>query len=268
MEPGPPTNERDEEFWRDFLTHGDSLEAAARRVFKRIPSSPRCRLCAAPFRGPGAPLMRVMGKRQSDSNPNMCRSCFAFLEKHHGGAEVDGSYLFADIRGSTTLAEGMSPAEFHALLERFYVTASRVIFDNDGAIDKFVGDEVVAFFFPLIAGERHTARAVECAMQLLRETGHRDPEGPWAPIGAGVHSGRAWFGAVGDGSHTQLTAVGDAVNVAARLASQALAGEVIVSVDAAVAAGLDPGLPQRSLELKGREEPAAVVSLRVEPARA
>jgi adenylate cyclase len=78
-----------------------------------------------------------------------------------------------------------------------------------------------------------------------------------------VHTGRVWMGAIGEGSHVELTAVGDAVNVTARLASAATAGEILVSVEAALAAGLDPALERRSLELKGKQLPTDVVSLRV-----
>lgn len=222
-------------------------------------------MCAAPFAGPGAAIMRLVGKRQSASNPNWCNSCIDLMSKHHGGAEVDGAMLFADIRGSTSLAERMSPGEYHALLNRFYSTATAVVFDHDGYVDKFVGDELVALFFPLLSGERYTTRAIEAAQALLRATGHADPDGPWAPIGAGVHAGRAWFGVVGEGSHVELTAVGDAVNITARLASAAGPGEVIVSTDAAAAAGLDPALARRTLELKGKELSTEVVSLRVDP---
>jgi adenylate cyclase len=126
-----------------------------------------------------------------------------------------------------------------------------------------VGDELVALFFPLLSGERHVAAAIDAATALLQATGHADADGPWAPVGAGVHTGRAWFGAVGEGTHVELTAVGDAVNVAARLASNASTGEVLVSDDAAREGGLDPSLERRSLLLKGRAQSTEVVSLRV-----
>jgi adenylate cyclase len=172
--------------------------------------------------------------------------------------------LFADIRGSTGLAEKMTPTEFRSLLDRFYTTASRVVFTNDGMVDKFSGDELVAIFPPMLSAEKHTERAVATAQDLLRATGHADPGGPWVPIGAGVHTGRAWFGAVGEGAHVEITIVGDPINVTARLAARAEAGEILVSAEAADKAGLDPSLPRRTLELKGREEPIEVVSLRVD----
>ena len=205
----------------------------------------------------------MIGKRASDTNPNVCNSCFTFIAAHHGGAEIEVSMLFADIRGSTTLAEGMSSSEFHGLLDRFYATAAQVVFDHDGGVDKFVGDEMVAMFLPLMTGERHAAQAVEAALALLRATGHEDPDGPWAPIGAGVHTGLAWVGAIGQGSSTELTAIGDNVNIAARLASTAKRGEVLVSVASASAAGLDAALPHQSLELKGKQLVTEVVSLTV-----
>jgi len=258
-----PATDKDEQFWRDFLSHPDSFMSIGRRFFSRLPADPRCRLCAAPFASGGGVAMRLIGKRQSSANPNYCTSCEKVLIKHHGGAEVDGSMLFADIRGSTALAEKMTPTEFRSVLDRFYSTASRVVFAHDGMVDKYVGDELVAVFPPMYSAERHAERAVEAAKALLRATGHADPEGPWVPIGAGVHTGRAWFGAMGEGTHVELTIVGDRINVTARLASLAQAGEILVSVEAAEKAGLDPSLPRQTLELKGRQEPIEVVSLRV-----
>jgi adenylate cyclase len=257
-------SDKNEEFWRKFLSQPDTLMRTGRRFFSRLPADPRCRLCAAPFGGGGGVAMRLIGKRQATTNPNYCNSCEKVLLKHHGGAEVEGSMLFADIRGSTGLAEKMTPTEFRTLLDRFYTTASRVVFANDGMVDKFIGDELVAIFPPMLSAEKHTERAVATAQDLLRATGHADPGGPWVPIGAGVHTGRAWFGAVGEGAHVEITIVGDPINVTARLAARAEAGEILVSAEAADKAGLDPSLPRQSLQLKGREEPIEVVSLRVD----
>ncbi len=254
-----------EAFWRDYLTRGDGMERRVRRVFRLIPQSPRCKLCAAPFGGLGAPVMRAFGKFPATKNPAMCNSCFAYMERHHGGAEIDASFLFADIRGSTSLAERMSAGEFHGLLDRFYVTAAQVVYDHDGGVDKYVGDEIVAFFFPVMSGERHAEQAVKAATAILRATGHEDRGGPWLPVGAGVGSGMAWVGAIGDAQHTDVTAVGDNVNITARLAGAAGTGEVLVTVEAAAAAGLEPSLPVEQLDLKGKQAPTRVVRLSVRP---
>jgi adenylate cyclase len=262
----PPPSDRDE-FWRYFLLHGDDRERRSRFIFRHIPSNPRCRLCAAPFGGLGRPIMRLMGKRPAEGNPNLCSTCFTFVSDNHGGAEIEMSLLFADIRGSTELAETMPAREYRELLDRFYNVAAEAIFAHDGFLDKFVGDEVMASFAPLLAGERHAQRAVEAAEALMRATGHGDAGGPWVTLGAGVTTGIAWMGAVGEGLHASITSVGDPVNVAARLAEVAAPGEVLVASAAAAAAGMDPALPHRQLELKGKHEITEVVSVQIGPGR-
>jgi adenylate cyclase len=253
----------DDAFWHRYLTVGDPRELALRRFFAHLPSSPRCKACAAPFGSFGGPVMRLIGKGQSNINPRLCNACFNYMRGHRGGAEITCSLMFADVRGSTSLAEGMSATEFRSLMNRFYRVATRAVFDNDGSVDKFVGDEVMAMFFPLASGEEHPAKAVAAARQLLEATGHADPGGPWLPMGAGVHTGRAWVGALGDEVHVELTAVGDAVNVTARLASVAAAGEILVSADTARAAGIDAGATRRTVELKGKAEPVEVVPITI-----
>ena len=257
------SGEHDEAFWREFLTRGDPRERRARNVLRLLPHGPRCQLCAAPFGGLGAPLMRAIGKQQALKNPTVCNACFSFMEAHHGGAEIEASFLFADIRGSTTMAERLPPTAFRAVIDRFYAAATQAVFANGGGVDKFIGDEITAMFFPLISGPRHAAHAVGAATSILEATGHGDAGGPWVPVGAGVTSGMAWIGAVGDESRTELTALGDVVNVAARLAGAARAGEVLVTAEAATAAGLATNLPTRDLELKGKAIPTRVVSLTV-----
>jgi adenylate cyclase len=256
----PPPDDG-EDYWREFLTRGDASETKFRRVFRMLPHGPRCKLCAAPFAGAGAPLMRLINKRPALKNPAVCNTCMDNMEKHRGGAEVDGSYLFADIRGSTALAERLTPVEFRALIDRFYATASEAVFAHDGGVDKFVGDEIVAFFFPLLSGPRHAEQAVATALAILRATGHADRGGPWVPVGVGVSTGPAWVGVVGDEKRLDITALGDLVNVAARLGGAARAGEVLVTAEAAQAADLGPGLERRSLELKGKSTATEVISL-------
>src|ERR671929_241661 len=98
--------------WKAILDGSDMRYHRYRSILRRIPGQPRCRVCAAPFAGPGVPLMRVIGRTRWPRNPHYCRACEALLDKHRGGAEVEMSFLFADIRGSTTIAEHMAPAEF------------------------------------------------------------------------------------------------------------------------------------------------------------
>jgi adenylate cyclase len=236
--------------------------ASGRRFLRLIPASPRCKLCAAPFAGPGAPVMRMLDRGPWAKNPSICGFCFKQLERSRGGAEILLTLLFADIRGSTSLGESMAAASFHGLLDRFYHEMTKVLVAHDAVVDKFVGDEVVALFIPALTGPDHAGRAVEAARVMLHATGHVDPAGPWAPLGIGIHTGPAYVGTVGD-TVTDFTALGDAVNVTARLASAAAGGEILVSADASTVAGLGDDLETRHLTLRGRQQPLDVRVIRV-----
>jgi adenylate cyclase len=258
----PTTSPETEAVWRGILLGTNTRYRDNHALMSRLPGSPRCRLCSAPFKGAGSVVARRMGHRPWAKNPHYCQVCFTMLEDQHGGAEIDCSLLFADVRGSTALAETMSATEFRRILNRFYETAARVLFEHEAILDKFVGDEVMAIFVPALTGEMHGTRAVAAAQGLLEATGHRHPAGPWLPLGIGVHTGIAYVGAVGEAPSTVLTALGDTVNVAARLASSAGAGEIIVSMDAARAAGLaDDPAERRELELKGKSVRVPVLVL-------
>jgi adenylate cyclase len=178
--------------------------------------------------------------------------------------EIEISMLFADVRGSTALAERSSPGEFARLMQRFYGAATRVLLETDAIIDKYVGDEVVAFYVPALAGSEHAGAGVRGARALLSATGHADPNGPWVPVGIGLHTRVALVGSIGAEGVTDVTALGDAVNTAARLASLAGPGEALISEATCAAAGMDMvELEQRHLEVKGLSEPVAVRVLRV-----
>jgi adenylate cyclase len=261
LKPSEPAPEA-EAIWRGILLGTDPRYRDSYSILKRLPGSPRCYWCGAPFAGPGAIVARRMGRKRWAKNPNYCGMCFNLLEDQRGGAEIECSLLFADVRGSTSLAEQMSATNFRALMHRFYTTAEPILFEHDAILDKFVGDEVVAIFVPALTGERHAARAVETGRALLSATGHGGTDAPWLPLGAGVHSGVAYVGAVGEPPSTTLTALGDVVNIAARLASRAGAGELLVSDSAATAAGLPTAdLAHRDLALKGKSEQVPVFVL-------
>jgi adenylate cyclase len=243
-----------EEMWRAMLTGDIPGLRRLRRVMGWIPSEPRCKLCDAPFGRPGSFVLRFLGFGPSRLNRRLCRMCIRSFEKTPGGAEVELSLLFADVRGSTGLAERLPPQQFSSLMARFYGTAAKVVDERGGIVDKFVGDEVVALFIPGLAGGDHAADAIASARDLLRETGNDDRD-PWIPVGAAVHTGVAYVGTVVEGDAVDFTALGDPVNTAARLASSAGPGELLVSAAAAAAAQFDTGgLEARALTLRGRDE--------------
>jgi len=244
--------------WYKFLTEGEKLPQRVRHLMGLLPSSPRCKICNAPFKGWGGSLMRRMGREQSRYNPGYCQPC---EYQEPGGAVIDLTMLFADVRGSTRLAEQLSAHEFSQLMNRFYVTATDALVRTDGFVDRLIGDEAIGLYVPAIAGTQHPRLAIEAAQNLLRLTGHGSAKEPWLPVGIGVHTGSAWVGVVGgvDGNPTDFTALGDNVNIAARLASKAGAGEVLISEATYNAARMEnENLEKRDLELKGKSESVRV----------
>jgi adenylate cyclase len=243
-----------EEQWRRMLLGDMPGLRRLKRMMRLIPSEPRCKLCLAPFGRPGRPFLRMLGVKQSPFNRRLCTMCMRHIHKHPGGAEIDVTVLFADVRGSTGLAERTAPGEFGQLLARFYGTAARVIDTFDGIVDKFVGDEAVALFIPGFAGADHAERAVSAARELLLKTGHGDEE-PWVPLGIGIHTGTSYVGTVGEDDALDFTALSDTVNTAAPLRAEAGIGEILISYAAARAAGVDTAdLERRTLRLRGREQ--------------
>ena len=254
------------ELWHGVLAGTQPMLRFGRGLWKRFPATTRCKLCAAPLGGPAGPLMRLLGKGPWASNPKFCRSCFSYLTQHRGGAEIECTLLFADVRGSTSMAEHMRAVEVHELMNRFFGTAARVLVDHDAIVDRFVGDQVIGIFVPALTNGEHAERGVRAAVALLAATGHREGA-PWIPLGVGVHSGIAFVGCVGSNSHVDLTALGDTVNIAARLASTAGSGEILVTLEAARAASLNATeFERRDVALKGKSVPLAVLAIQASPA--
>jgi adenylate cyclase len=257
-----------DEMWRNMLEGTDPDLVRLQRMFRRIPKAPRCKLCAAPFGRPGSLFLSPFGWGRWAANPTLCRICARGLHKGKGGAEVQATFLFADIRGSTGLAEHLRPGQFQALLDRFYRICAEAIDAGGGLLDKYLGDGVVALFTPVFAreGRSPAAGAIEAGRAILERVGSSATDDrPSLPVGVGVHSGLAYIGVLGtEGGQLDFTGVGDTVNTAARLGSVADAGELLVSLVAAEAAALDvAGLERRRLELKGREELIDVVVIKV-----
>ena len=121
-----------EEMWERMLTGNVPRLHKMRRMWGALPSPPRCKLCNAPFRGPGGVLMRAIAYGPSPLNRRLCKWCIRAVHKHPGGAEVEISVLFADVRGSTAIAERILPEEFSRLMARFYGAVAGVIDEWDG----------------------------------------------------------------------------------------------------------------------------------------
>lgn len=254
------------EFW-DLEDFDDPGFRRTRGIMRRLPSNPRCKLCEAPFGGVTGRVLALTNFGPSRKNPNMCRKCFE--DAPPGGAEGDIGVLFADVRGFTSLAETITPGKAALLLNRFYAVATDALIERDAIIDKLVGDEVMALFIPAIVGDDHREKMVDAGEALLRGVGFGSEEEPWLEVGVGIAFGKAYVGNVGHGEVKDFTAVGDVVNTASRLQSQAAAGTMVVSdvVFEAVrhryadAEAID-------LELKGKTAPVRAHVVRVGAAAA
>jgi adenylate cyclase len=264
-------NDRDEalesqttESWRRLLTGEDPVLKMLRRFWGLVPSPPRCKVCAAPFTGPGSVLTRVILHGRASGDPLLCNMCCGTLKKQPGGAVLEISVLFADVRGSTAIAERTDAARFGKLLQQFYRLAIAAIEKHGGVVDKLLGDGVMALFLPMTAGERHAAEAIAAGRALIDdEAGVASLARSGVGFGVGLHTGRAFVGVLGAGEKLDFSALGDTVNTAARLGALAQAGELLASRAAWERAGLSfQGLSPRTVDLVGRRAPLEIVGLR------
>lgn len=254
-----PKLKQNDALWKDVLTGVHPDLKKGRKIFKFLPSNPRCKMCNAPFAGIGSLVSHWMKKYPSKKNPHFCNTCELYARDYPGGAEIELTMLFADVRGSTKLGEKMAPMQFSKLMNRFYAIANDALIRTDALIDKFVGDEIIGLYLPAFSGPDHALKAIQAAHELVHATGHGSGK-TWLPIGVGVHTGKAYVGSVGtkDGFY-DFTALGDAVNTTARLASNAGPGEILVSNEAFKAAHLNlENLEKRKLMLKGKSKPVEV----------
>ncbi len=244
--------------WRKILVDGHQPLRRAHRMFRHLPSPPRCKLSHNPFGGIGGRLAGLAGFKRSRKNPNLCARCCDSLPP--GGLELDIAILFADVRGSTSLSEKVGAVDFADRLNKFYATATNVLIRHDAIVDKLIGDQVMALFIPGIAGPRYREEAAVVAVELL--DANERAGGP--PLGAGVAAGTAFVGNVGSEHLVDFTALGDPVNIAARVQAQAATGEVLVVSDVlSTDADPWPRAQTRTLDVRGIEGPVDVRIVRV-----
>ncbi len=177
--------------------------------------------------------------------------------------EVEVSVLFSDIRGFSTLAERLSARDVAEVVGKHLSAMAEVVLSHGGMIDKFQGDAVMVVFGAPEPTLDHAERALLCAIAMQARQSELNQEG-WGPdvpelgVGIGVNTGSVIAGTVGGGGRLEYTVVGDAVNIAQRLQSEAEGGEIVAAASTVAAA---PGVPSESIgprHVKGREEPVEV----------
>jgi len=262
-----------DEIWYHYLTGEwrveppkwfQVYETIEQKFYRVIPSDPHCIECGMPMSGLGGWLLRFNGSRPSSFSSLLCSGCEKIARKKESGAEVELSMIFADMRDSTPLAERTSTSEYKSLIQRFYKECSQVLVQYNSMVNRLMGDQVSALFVPRFAGKKEHARvAINAAKAVLKVTGHGSQEGPWIPVGVGVHTGEAFVGAVGSGEGVnEIAVLGSAANLCARLSSAAAAGEILVSEVSAEFAGIQvDDLERRELKLKGISEKIPVYVL-------
>jgi adenylate cyclase len=184
-----------------------------------------------------------------------------------GGVNQEVTVMFADIRGFTTMSETMEPGRVVEILNEYFTRVTDVIFDNGGTLDKYIGDAVMAVFGAPISKGNDAAAAVNSAMQIQRlliEL-NRDAatrEWPELRVGIGINTGSAIAGNIGSPRRLDYTVVGDAVNTAQRLMTNAAGGQILISESTARKLGKSgktidlERLPE--LKVKGRSEAVPV----------
>jgi class 3 adenylate cyclase/DNA-binding NarL/FixJ family response regulator len=177
--------------------------------------------------------------------------------------EVEVSVLFSDIRGFSTLAERLPARDVAAVVGKHLSAMAEVVLSLGGMIDKFQGDAVMVVFGAPEPTLDHAEQALRCAIAMQARQTELNAEGwdadvPELGVGIGVNTGPVIAGTVGGGGRLEYTVVGDAVNVAQRLQSEAAGGEIVAAASTVKAA---PGVVCESIGpryVKGREEPVEV----------
>jgi adenylate cyclase len=181
------------------------------------------------------------------------------------GASRELSVLFCDIRSFTTISESLAADELKQLLNHFFTPMTRIIFEQRGTIDKYVGDMIMAFWGAPVQDPRHRQHAVEAALAMLEKVedmrpGFSERNWPEVNIGIGINTGMMNVGDMGSEYRRAYTVIGDAVNLGSRLEGLTKYYGVRLIVSETTAAGLD-GILLRCLDrvrVKGKHEPVTI----------
>lgn len=173
--------------------------------------------------------------------------------------------LFADFRGFTTLVHERGPEAVRPFVDEFFRKCSDIVIKNDGIVDHFLGDAVMAFFNVPIRREDHILKAINAATQIqmsIADINKAIGEEGVLKVGVGISTGLVVTGILGSNNCNDYTALGEALNIASRLQGEAAPGEVLVDEEVyKTAAGRFPNAQERLFELKGIAEPVKAYSL-------
>ncbi len=191
-----------------------------------------------PLHGPLSIPFRAFGVRPSRMNPNLCTICELSFKTVMRARKVtiDATIMFADLRGYTGLSQSLSPDAISGLLDAFYDECASAIWEQDGLLNKTIGDAVMAVFNFPVSHPDHVQRALQAARDIQARCRDRQAKlkdtsgltGAELGVGIGIHTGNVSFGEFGQ-SHRDVTAIGAVVNTASRAQSVAEAGQILVT---------------------------------------
>ncbi|MGQ9832626.1 MAG: adenylate/guanylate cyclase domain-containing protein [Candidatus Villigracilaceae bacterium] len=185
---------------------------------------------------------------------------------HIGGQQVEITVLFADVRGFTAYAEQHSPVQLVTVLNRYLAAGAEAVLAQEGTVDKFLGDAVMAWFNAPLPQPDHTLRAVRAALGLLEAVQHlheKLPPEARLSFGVGIHCGNAILGWIGTQKRLDYTAIGDSVNTAKRIQENAAKNQILISADAYLRVKDEVlAVPYAPLRVKGKTEPVIVYEVK------
>ena len=151
-----------------------------------------------------------------------------------GGAKRPVVIFFSDIRGFTSMSENMSPDDVATLLTEYFTEMVEIVFEHSGSLDKFMGDAIMALWGAPIAHADDADRAMQCALDQLKALDKmnarwKEQGRPVLKIGIGINFGEVFAGNFGSDRRLEYTVIGDAVNTASRLCSNAGPNEILIS---------------------------------------
>lgn len=179
-----------------------------------------------------------------------------------GGKRAEITTLFADIRGFTTYSEKLPPEELVSVLNCYLKASADAVLEQEGTIDKFMGDGIMAWFNAPIPQKDHTLRAVKAALKIrdsISELHSELSKEAHLSFGVGIHFGDAVLGLVGTEQRVDYTAIGDSINTAKRIQENSGAGQILISEDACKKVAQHIRTKEVDLiQAKGKREPVKV----------
>jgi class 3 adenylate cyclase len=173
-----------------------------------------------------------------------------------GGDRKVVTVLFSDIRDFTTITETRPPDQLVHILNEYFTEMARIIFENQGSLDKYIGDAIVAVFGSLISVENPAQNAVQAAVQMMKQMPLLNEH--WMrkfrfsmDIGIGINTGEVFLGNIGSPERMEFTVIGDTVNVASRFSGLAKAGQILMTRESLTCLGCS--------DIKHKELPPSVV---------